>query len=61
MKKTIFFIIVCIFVTLIFLFSFFLKKEESIKPTFKGPQGAPFIKGPFGPPPSLDSTNTIQQ
>jgi len=51
MKRIIFVLIICVLIALISLFLSVFKKEESPKKEFKGPQGAPYVKGPFGAPP----------
>jgi len=51
MKK----IVITIFAIILFffvLFFIFLKKPEEPKATFKGPVGAPSVRGPYGPPPT---------
>jgi|GEM_PF-1988585 len=52
MKKNIIIAISVIVFFLIVLALIFSGKPEESKPTFKGPSGAPSVRGPYGPPPS---------
>ena len=48
MKRIIFILIICVLIVLISLFLSMFKKGETPKREFKGPQGVPYVNGPFG-------------
>lgn len=52
MGKVISIAIVCIVIFLAFLFWGGFRKIDTQKNEFKGPQGIPSVRGPFGPVPN---------
>ena len=55
MKRNLVIAMVLVFFVFVLLFGIaflVVKKQTESRPSFRGPSGAPFVHGPFGPSPS---------